>query len=79
MYSTLNIKCEDKQQQVAQWAANYRASDAPVMLLFYMDGSLATGSCIDCGIAPGYEDTNATANSYRAARAPIENWVRCVS
>jgi len=33
-----------------QWIANYRAFDAPVMLLFFIDSSLATGSYIDYGM-----------------------------
>ena len=37
MYSTLEIAREDKQRQLDQWAANYRAFDAPVMLLFFID------------------------------------------
>jgi len=50
MYSTLKIKREDKQRQLDQWAANFRAFDAPVMLLFFMDSSMQTGSYIDYGI-----------------------------
>ena len=50
MYTTLKIEREDKQRQLDQWAANYRAFDAPVMLLFFMDGSMKTGSFIDYGM-----------------------------
>ena len=50
MYSTLNITREDKQRQLDQWAANYRAFDAPVMLLFFMDGIMETGSFLDYGM-----------------------------
>jgi len=50
MYSTLNITREDKQQQLEQWAANYRAFDAPVMLLFFMDPVMETGSYLDYGM-----------------------------
>jgi len=50
MYSTLNITREDKQRQLDQWAANYRAFDAPVMLLFFMDGIMQTGSFLDYGL-----------------------------
>ena len=50
MYSTLKIEQGDKQRQQDQWAANYRAFDAPVMLLFFMDGSMQTGSFIDYGM-----------------------------
>ncbi len=50
MYKTLEIKREDKQRQMDQWAANYRAFDAPVMLLFFMDGRMQTGSFLDYGM-----------------------------
>lgn len=50
MYKTLGITREDKERQVNQWAANYRAFDAPVLLLFFMDEVLQTGSYIDYGM-----------------------------
>ncbi len=50
MYKTLEIRREDKQRQLDQWAANYRAFDAPVMLLFFMDGRMQTGSFLDYGM-----------------------------
>ena len=50
LYSTLDIMREDKQRQLDQWAANYRAFDAPVMLLFFMDGAMKTGSFMDYGM-----------------------------
>ncbi|MCW8875070.1 MAG: nitroreductase [Gammaproteobacteria bacterium] len=50
LYSTLNIAREDKSRQLEQWTANYRAFDAPVMLLFFMDGHMQTGSFIDYGM-----------------------------
>lgn len=50
MYSALEISREDKDKQMNQWAANYRAFDAPVMLLFYMDAGLDTGSFLDYGM-----------------------------
>ena len=50
MYSTLNIGREDKQRQLDQWAANYRAFDAPVMFLFFMDKIMLTGSFMDYGM-----------------------------
>ena len=49
IYSTLGIAREDKQRQLDQWAANYRAFDAPVMLLFFLDPVMETGSYIDYG------------------------------
>lgn len=50
LFSTLNISREDKDKQIAQWAANYRAFDAPVMLFFFMDKDLGTGSFLDYGM-----------------------------
>ena len=50
MYSALEITRDDKEKQLKQWAANYRAFDAPVMLLFYMDSVLETGSYLDYGM-----------------------------
>jgi len=50
MYSTLKIEREDRERQLDQWASNYRAFDAPVMLLFFMDEGLQTGSYMDYGM-----------------------------
>ncbi|MCL4115178.1 UNVERIFIED_CONTAM: hypothetical protein GTU68_035908 [Idotea baltica] len=50
MYSTLEIKREDKEKQMDQWAANYRAFDAPVMLLFFMNSIMERGSFMDYGM-----------------------------
>lgn len=50
LYTALGIERHDKQRQADQWAANYRAFDAPVALFFFIDAGLATGSFIDCGM-----------------------------
>jgi nitroreductase len=50
MYQTLKIERADKQRQREQWATNYRAFDAPVMLLFFMDEHMQTGSYMDYGM-----------------------------
>ncbi|MFT5116530.1 MAG: nitroreductase [Kiritimatiellia bacterium] len=50
LYSTLEISREDKQRQQQQWFANYRAFDAPVMMLFFIDSHLAEGSFLDYGM-----------------------------
>ncbi|HIC46456.1 MAG TPA: nitroreductase [Methylophaga aminisulfidivorans] len=50
LYQTLNIARDDKAGQRAQWAANYRSFDAPVMLFFWMDGIMQTGSYMDMGM-----------------------------
>lgn len=50
LYTTLNIERDDKQRRQDQWAANFRAFDAPVMLLFFMDAAMQTGSFMDYGM-----------------------------
>ncbi len=50
LYQALDIQREDKQRRLAQWEANYRAFNAPVMLLFFIDDSLETGSYMDYGM-----------------------------
>lgn len=50
LYGALQIDRQDKERQLAQWAANYRAFDAPVMLLFWLDDCLQTGSYLDYGM-----------------------------
>jgi nitroreductase len=50
LYSALNIERHDKERRKEQWVANYRAFDAPVMLLFFIDSGLAKGSYIDYGM-----------------------------
>jgi len=50
LYDVLNIKREDKEARLKQWEANYRSFDAPVMLLFFIDPSLETGSYLDYGL-----------------------------
>lgn len=50
LYETMGITKEDKQKRLDQWAANYRAFDAPVMLLFFLDKEMETGSYLDYGM-----------------------------
>ena len=50
LYSALGIKRQDKEGRLEQWVANYRAFDAPVMLFFFMDQGLETGSYMDYGM-----------------------------
>ncbi|MEA2079379.1 MAG: nitroreductase [Pseudomonadota bacterium] len=50
LYSALHIEREDKQRRRDQWVANYRAFDAPVVLFFFMDAGLQTGSFLDYGM-----------------------------
>ena len=50
LYSTLNISREDKKRQLDQWALNYQAFNAPVILLFFIDRSMEKGSFMDYGM-----------------------------
>lgn len=50
LYQAMNIQREDKEARRGQWAENYRAFRAPVLLLFLLDTSLATGSFMDTGM-----------------------------
>ncbi len=50
MYDTLDIGRQDKQRRLDQWAANYRAFDAPIMLLFFLDKIMLPGSFLDYGM-----------------------------
>ncbi len=50
LYETMGITRRDQQRRLDQWAANYRCFDAPVMLLFFMDETLETGSFLDYGM-----------------------------
>ena len=50
LYSTLEIEREDKERQINQWALNYQAFNAPVILLFFIDKSMEKGSFIDYGM-----------------------------
>jgi nitroreductase len=50
LYRTLGIERKDHQGRMRQWEANYRAFDAPMMLFFFLDPSLAIGSYMDNGM-----------------------------
>lgn len=50
LYDALGIERRDTGRRREQWLANYRAFDAPVMLLFFIDDALATGSYLDYGM-----------------------------
>lgn len=50
LYSALKIGKEDKERRAEQWIANYRSFDAPVMLLFFIDRIMDTGSYLDYGM-----------------------------
>lgn len=50
LYAALEIKRQEKERRREQWIANYRAFDAPVMLYFFMDPGMETGSYMDYGM-----------------------------
>ena len=50
LYAALNIDRHDKERRFEQWAANYRAFDAPVVLFFFLDPTMQKGSFLDCGM-----------------------------
>jgi nitroreductase len=121
LYTTLEITRDDRDRQMEQWAANYRAFDAPVVLFFFIDPDMEKGSFLDygmflqsvmlaaveqglatcpqaalgeyphivktalgypdesiliCGMALGYEDIQATVNSYRTPREELHVFTR---
>lgn len=123
LYESLNITRDDKQRRMAQWIANYHSFDAPVLLLFFMDKTMETGSYIDygmflqslmlaaveqglatcaqaalcdyadvireflgyendevliCGMALGYEDSEAEVNNYRTPRVAVKQFTRFI-
>ena len=50
LYEALGILRDDKQRRLDQWAANYRAFDSPVMLIFLMRSEMEAGSFMDYGM-----------------------------
>jgi len=50
LYSTLKIDRKDKEKRYEQWVANYHGFDAPVLLFFFLDRIMKTGSYLDYGM-----------------------------
>ena len=50
LYSTLQITREEIEKQADQWALNYQAFNAPVILLFFIDKTMEKGSFMDYGM-----------------------------
>jgi len=50
LYQALGIDRHDRQRRQEQWAANYRAFDAPVFMFFFLDGDMETGAWLDYGM-----------------------------
>lgn len=50
LYASTGIEKADVEGRKAQWAANYNAFDAPVVLLFFIDKVMEAGSFLDYGM-----------------------------
>ena len=50
LYQALEIRREDRARRRSQWMANYRAFDAPVVMLFFLERGFEAGSYIDYGL-----------------------------
>jgi len=50
LYSTLKIDRKDKEKRYEQWVANYHGFEAPVLLFFFLDQVMKTGSYLDYGM-----------------------------
>jgi len=50
LYTALDINYDEKEKRLEQWIANYRAFDAPVMMLFFLDQNMQAGSFVDIGM-----------------------------
>ena len=50
LYTALNIQKDDIKKRKEQWMKNYYSFDAPVVLYFFIDEILETGSWVDCGM-----------------------------
>lgn len=50
LYGAVGIKKGDTERRLAQWVANYRAFDAPVMMFLLMQPGMGMSAYIDCGL-----------------------------
>ena len=50
LYTALSIQKDDIKKRKEQWMKNYYSFDAPVVLYFFIDEILETGSWVDCGM-----------------------------
>ena len=50
LYAALNIERKDKEKRYEQWVANYHGFGAPVLLFFFLDPVMQTGSFLDYGM-----------------------------
>ena len=50
LYAALEIDRKDKEKRYEQWVANYHGFGAPVILFFFLDPVMETGSFLDYGM-----------------------------
>lgn len=50
LYAAVGIDRRDRERRLAQWAENYRAFGAPVILFFFLDPVMQKGSFLDYGM-----------------------------
>ncbi len=50
LYSALDIQINETEKRKKQWYRNYSFFDAPIALIFYLDGRLCKGSWMDMGM-----------------------------
>jgi nitroreductase len=50
LYGAVGITKDDTARRLAQWVANYRAFDAPVMMFLLMQPGMGISAYIDCGL-----------------------------
>jgi nitroreductase len=50
LYSALDIQINETEKRKKQWYRNYSFFDAPLALIFYLDGRLCKGSWMDMGM-----------------------------
>lgn len=50
LYGALGIERDDKEKRLKQWALNYSAFGAPVVLYFFADKNIEAGSFMDYGM-----------------------------
>ena len=50
LYTALKIHKDNVEKRQEQWMKNYHSFNAPVVLYFFIDAILETGSWVDCGM-----------------------------
>ena len=66
MYAALDIPRDNKMARLMWFARNFRAFDAPILMLIHTPRYM-----FFCGMAIGYRDPDAAVNNFPVARAPL--------